>query len=172
MNSKIRPYVIVISILLILTVLSNCTKDATPTSTTSPLVSPLTMDSPIAVPQSVNLPPEWNMTPESGKAMVRGLINMPDPPTALLGELFLAKTMPTNNPEIELLELDQDAAPRAIIARDSMAFVFVNVEPGRYGLIAWEPMNSMVLNDPKTGQTLYIDISAGQIVDLGALNFP
>lgn len=162
-------------ILLCLVVLSNCAPDAAVTTTTSPLTSPI-YESPISTPSGTEIyadirPAEWDATPEPGMAVVKGQIQL-SLPSALLGELFLAKAMATSNPEIELLELDQENAPMAVIARESMAFVFLNIEPGRYGIIAWEPMNAMVLNDPATGQTLYIDVKADDVIDVGVLSFP
>jgi len=176
-NPKPKPHITLIMMmgLLCLALLSNCTPDAiTPTTlTSSPLISPLPeAENNGKTPSNANFPAEWLATPEPGKAIVKGYIKMSDQPSALLGELFLGKAMPTSDTEIELLELDQENAPRAIIERDTMAFIFLNVEPGRYGIIAWEPMCSLVLNDPNTGQTLYIDVKADEVVEVGTLNFP
>lgn len=176
-NSKPKSHITLtmIMVLLCFALLSNCTPDVTTPATlpSSPLISPLPeVESNDKTPSNANFPAEWLATPEPGKAIVKGYIKISDPPSALLGELFLGKAMPTSDTEIELLELDQENAPRAIIERDTMAFLFLNVEPGRYGIIAWEPMSSLVLNDPDTGQTLYIDVKADEVVDVGTLNFP
>lgn len=113
----------------------------------------------------------WNIiTPEPGKAILRGRVIVQ--PNFLLGELYLGKAVPTSDPRIELIELEEKASPRAIINRATGDFIFLNVNPGKYGLIAWEPMRSMPVNDPKTGSTLFITLHAGQIVDIGTLFIP
>lgn len=141
--------------------------------TASPINSPLgpseALDGLPGSPATVL--PLWNMTPENGKATLRGRIELRET-NMLLGELYLAKAVPTSNSEIELLELDEAIAPRAVIDRDSLHFVFVNVVPGRYGLIAWEPMSSYAINDPDTGETLFIDIAPDQVIDMGVLYLP
>lgn len=141
-------------------------------STESPLPTPgavASASSPIQTP----LPelPDWNAEPAPGKAILRGRIEITQP-TVLLGEIFLAEAMPTSNPDIDLLEMDEERSPRASINRSTGEFIFLNVEPGKYGLIAWEPMNSSPVNDPNTGATLSVRIEADQVVDLGMLYIP
>lgn len=109
-------------------------------------------------------------TPLPGKAIVRGRILTS--PTAILGELYLAKAVPTSNPDIDLLELDESQAPRALINRNTGEFAFINVAPGKYGIIAWEPMSSAPISDPMSKETLFIELRAGQVADLGELYFP
>jgi hypothetical protein len=143
-----------------------------PESTKSPLPTPIAetpASSPIQTP-SAGLP-NWDADPEPGKAILRGRIELTQP-SALLGELFLAKVVPTSDPNIGLLELDEEAASRASIDRDTWQFIFLNVEPGKYGVIAWEPMNSSPLNDPATGETLMLELLADQVTDVGTLSFP
>jgi len=141
-------------------------------STRSPLPTPIAAtpaSSPIQTP-SVGLP-NWDADSEPGKAILRGQIELTQP-SVLLGELFLAKAVPTSDPNINLLELDEEEAPRASIDRDTWQFIFLNVEPGKYGVIAWEPMNSSPLNDPATGETLMLVLPADQVTDVGILSFP
>jgi hypothetical protein len=115
--------------------------------------------------------PPWEALPLQGYANVRGTIEL-ESPTVLLGELFLASAMPTSQPGVDVLELDTGTAPRAVIDRDTGRFVFSDVQPGRYGVIAWEPMSSAALVEPSTGETLFLDIVADKIVDVGTLYYP
>ena len=108
--------------------------------------------------------------PSPGKAVIYGRVEVTQ--SVLLGELFLAKAVPTSNPSVDLLELDEKKAPRASINRSTDEFVFIDIEPGKYGLIAWEPMNSFPVNDPETGSTLFVEVRANQIIDLGTLYIP
>lgn len=137
----------------------------------SPIVTPVQaakVVSPVQTP-GAGLP-EWNSKPVSGRAILRGRVIVA--PTVLLGELYLAKAMPTSNPAIDLLELDEKVSPRALIDRKTGDFIFTNIAPGKYGLIAWEPMGSISVNDPKTGQTLFVTLGADQVTDIGTLGVP
>ena len=145
-----------------------------PTQPQSPAISPVgTPAVQAASPISTPVPdlPGWNDAPSSGKSTIRGYIQITQP-TILLGELFLAKAVPTSDPAIDLLELDEKASPRAVIDRTTGQFIFSNVEPGKYGLIAWEPMNSFLINDSETGQTLFFSVKADEALDLGLLAVP
>ena len=70
------------------------------------------------------------------------------------------------------VELDHDNSPRALVDRGTGRFIFVDAEPGKYGLIAWEPMSSAPVPDPETGETLFFEVSADEVLDLGTLHFP
>lgn len=143
------------------------------TTTISPLfqseISPQMTNSPMTIHPSE--PINLDATPQSGKANLRGHIETRET-NVLLGELFLAKAVSTSNPEIDLLELDETTAPRAQIDRATGNFIFINVEPGKYGLIAWEPLNSITISDPKSGGTLFIELMPNQITDIGTLYYP
>jgi hypothetical protein len=140
----------------------------TETPTTSGGVTESPLESPLPTPSEA-IP--WDQEPAAGKANLRGRIVVSDP-TVLVGELFLAVAVPTDMSDIELLELDTEVAPQAYIDRATGQFLFVDVEPGRYGLIAWEPMNSGAVTDPETGETLFLELSAGEVKDLDTLEIP
>lgn len=162
-----------ICLAVLITLFTGCTKTA-PQPTQSPLISPLdTSASQAASPVSSPIPglPGWNDTPLSGKSTIRGYIKITQP-TILLGELFLAKAVATSDPNISLLELDEKASPRAIINRDTNQFIFTDIEPGKYGLIVWEPMNSFPVNAPETQQTLFFEVKANEITDVGVISIP
>jgi hypothetical protein len=186
-DSQIRPGTVRLCLLLltILLLVTGC--GGTPTAgldqtnqTPPPATQPLpatdepgtpegeAMQSPLS-PPAVELP--WDAAPAEGKAIVRGQIEVLEP-GVLLGELFLASAVPTTNPEVDLLELDHDNSPSALLDRTTGRFMFLNVEPGKYGLVVWEPMSSAPVPDPETGETLFFEFSAGEVKDLGTLRFP
>lgn len=161
-----------ICLLFLAVPLIGCT--ATPQPTPLPLISPVdTSVVQVASPFSTPIPDlsGWNDMPASGKGAIRGYIRVTQT-TVLLGELFLAKAVATSDPNISLLELDENASPRAVINRATDQFIFTNIEPGKYGLIVWEPMSSFPLNDPETQQTLFFEVEANDIVNLGILTVP
>ncbi|MGC9397915.1 MAG: hypothetical protein ACP5HM_02130 [Anaerolineae bacterium] len=146
--------------------------EESPLSQPPPLLeSPVNSPEPTSTEELVSNLAAWDIDPAPGRAVIRGHIEKTRN-NIVLGEIFLAKAVPTSNPDIDLLELDEQTAPKAEIDRDTLTFVFTNVEPGRYGLIVWEPMNSVLLNDPETGETLFIDIESGEVIDLGTVYFP
>ena len=174
MSTCISRLVLLVVLLSTALLGASCGNDqqAEPTVTTSQETSAPSesvLESPIATP--VVSPIDWDATPEAGKANLRGRILITEQ-TALLGELFLAAAVPTSDPDILLLELDEKNSPRALIDRNTWEFIFLNIEPGKYGLITWEPMQSAPVADPETGNTLYIDLSADQVHDVGTLYFP
>lgn len=51
-------------------------------------------------------------------------------------------------------------------------FCFPEVAPGTYGLIVWDAVESVLLNDPTTGLSLVIEVRPGETLDLGTLYSP
>ncbi|MCS7248965.1 MAG: hypothetical protein NZ840_12105 [Anaerolineales bacterium] len=113
----------------------------------------------------------WNSTPQLGKSVIRGRIVLKDT-SILIGELYLANAVPTSSAEILLLELDRERASKAIIDRETGRFIFLDIEPGVYGIIAWEPLNSFPLSDHREGKTLFIEVEPNEIIDLGDIPVP
>jgi hypothetical protein len=159
--------------LLIGLLISGCSKKEEPTRVVdSPLPTPEAMasvSSPLPAP-ALGLP-NWDAEPAAGKSILRGQIEFRES-TTVLGELYLVKAVPTSDPNIDLLELDEERSPRAVIDRSTGKFIFVDVEPGKYSLLAWEPMSSVPLNDPSTDETLFFELVADQVLDIGTLPFP
>ena len=99
------------------------------------------------------------------------LVTAPDA-NIVVGELFLAEAIQTSNPDIRMPALDTEHSPRAYFQRETGRFVFVDVPPGEYGLIVWEPFNSILVNDPNTGRTLFVSVESDQIIKLEYLEIP
>lgn len=173
-NSRVVQGLLLAIILLSTLVTAGCSgegEDAEGEAAQSPLATPAGPAASSPVPTPGPGLADWDAQPAAGTANLRGRIEITEP-TVLLGELFLAKAMPTSNPDIDLLELSEKEAPRALIDRTTGEFLFVDIEPGKYGLIVWEPMRSAPVNDPETKETLFIQLSADQVTDIGTLYFP
>jgi hypothetical protein len=69
-----------------------------------------------------------------------------------------------------LPSLNTETAPKAILDRSSGAFTFVNVPPDDYALVTWDPFNSSLINDPETGETLFITVSPDHVNDMGDIS--
>jgi hypothetical protein len=51
-------------------------------------------------------------------------------------------------------------------------FIFVNIPPGKYGLILYTVVESYLLADPKgSGQPVYVTVAEGQTINLGELKY-
>lgn len=51
-------------------------------------------------------------------------------------------------------------------------FCFRDVPPGRYGLVVWDAVESMLLTDPATGYSLLVEVEAGSTADVGRIFSP
>ncbi len=146
----------------------NATEEVGSTQASPTRASTPAQQSPLATPP---LTATWDAKPAPGMASLRGRIEITQD-NVLLGELFLAKAVPTSQPDTDLLELDEENSPRALLDRATGEFLFVDIEPGKYGLIVWEPMASGPVNDPQTGETLFVELGADEAIELGTLYYP
>lgn len=94
--------------------------------------------------------------PEAGKKPTDGVV------------LYLGSILRNADGREELVSLDRIAAPRADVISDG-SFVFVNVPPGRYGLIADIDIQLILLNKPGDGSEFIIEVEAGKQTDVGEL---
>lgn len=80
-------------------------------------------------------------------------------------------TILTSSEGIEgLVELDKQIAPRA--EPDAAGnFVFVDVEPGRYGLMLDTPRAALLLKQPDGESDLIVEVVGGEVTDLGELSY-
>ncbi len=77
----------------------------------------------------------------------------------------LAPSDPAFPPMISLSETED---PLAVMDQTGR-FLFVDVEPGTYGLMLWSPVGSAPMQDPVTGTYMLIEVKAGETVDLGVI---
>ena len=76
------------------------------------------------------------------------------------GDSFVITMLPTSSPQSKV-----DAQGY---------FAFADVEPDTYAMIFWTPMDSWVISDPETEESILVTVNAGEITDLGevAVNLP
>ncbi len=84
--------------------------------------------------------------------------------------LYLARVIVGSDGQERAASFSQQTAPRAR-TDDQGAFRFVNVPPGRYGLVIDIVIESYLLNDPTSGASLLLTVEGPQVVDLGELAF-
>jgi hypothetical protein len=85
--------------------------------------------------------------------------------------IFLGTILRNDTGAEGLVELDKITAPKA--ALNALGeFVFVDVPPGRYGLMLELRGGTVLLNNPQDGSDLIIEVTGGQVLDLGELGYP
>jgi len=134
-----------------------CEERALPTFI-SPLPSPsLVVTNPLPTPEIATPFP----TSQPGMGTVRGAL------TGMMGgDLYLAKLLPDD--DFPLFEFEMGVSAKATMY-ETGEFIIIDVPPGRYGLVFWTPLNSFLINDPKTGTTLIIAVEEDKLVDLGKI---
>lgn len=101
---------------------------------------------------------------------------------AVSGRLLLKDDQPAVGSILYLSEyVGPDEAPLVVLdpARhlyaetgEGGAFCFQEVPSGRYALIVWNAVDSLLLDDPNTGYSMAIDVEAGGVTDVGAVYTP
>ena len=69
---------------------------------------------------------------------------------------------------IPVITMRQQSSPNTM-TDESGRFAFVDLEPGSYALILWTPANSVVVDQPETGEGLFVTVEAGSITDIGGI---
>jgi len=107
-------------------------------------------------------------TPSFGLAIVRGrIIEIQSKKAPAESVLYLGEVKSLSN-GLPVIRLERDTAPHAIPAQNG-EFLFLDVEPGRYGLVLYTPEFSFLVDDPNTAKNFLLDISPNQVLDLGTI---
>lgn len=87
------------------------------------------------------------------------------------GALLYLGTLLKNSEGAEaMVQLDRTIAPKAI-TNGLGQFVFTDLPPGRYGLMFDAIEGVLLLNDPDDSSDMIIEVTGGQINDLGELAY-
>jgi len=105
---------------------------------------------------------------------------------ALIGRILVSNSNgenPVVNMKVALAEVIRDeegvarvagyepAVARRTASDDLGRFALNELDPGTYAIILDAVITSIMLNDPVTGETILVDIKAGEVVDLGRLDY-
>ncbi len=154
--------------------------EATPTESplalpqaSSPLVAQA--DSPLASTQAAALPeverPEPVTSETTGAAVGQVLIAGAEgvrPATQVY--VALAALIADKEGVPRVAGYDAAAAPRELTLEDG-SFVISDVPTGTYGIILDAVLTSVLLNEPGTERSLLIEIKAGEVTDVGTLEY-
>ena len=132
---------------------------------TSPELSPLELPTPLLVIS----PPECFPTDASYGA-VTGKLFLTNGQPSVGSILYLGEYigLETSSP---VVILDPSRHLHTQTGKEGM-FCFSKVLPGRYGLIVWNAVESILLSEPATGHSLLIVVKAGETTDVGILYSP
>jgi hypothetical protein len=118
--------------------------------------------------------PTLATTPAPGTGLVTGvaLLEGEDNQPATGIDLFLAEVSEAVEGQMSLAMLDPASSPKTA-ASDEGTFVFNNVSPGTYVLVAYvSPADSAVVPNAENGKELIISVEPNQVVDLGPIYVP
>lgn len=112
-------------------------------------------------------------TPGSDMGIVIGKLLTSDPDhKPYLASLYLGNTI---NPDKEgfppMVSLSEATDPLAV-QDETGFFMFMNVKPGFYALIVWNPITSTVIQDEKKENYRIFEVKPGETLDLGEVLFP
>ena len=149
---------------VILWIFTGCNGEHTTTSPLQPSTSPL--ESPIPTEEVVL--PLFVPTPQPGTGIVIGsvIIETVGKPMASV-EVFLGTPIGADE-ETPLFGLDPSVAPSSVTDAYGR-FVITDVPPGKYVVILWSPVNSIMARDVKNGTPLVISVDDQRVVDVGEL---
>lgn len=109
-------------------------------------------------------------TADSADGLVKAVIFNNGQPVPYV-VFFLADVMKDPKTGMELgTSLDRNVAPKSVSDKDGK-IEFVNVKPGRYGLVLLDGTTTYLLLNPADGQAILLSVNAGETVDLKQLNF-
>jgi hypothetical protein len=146
------------------------TKSAVP----SPLASPLS-SSLVPIPTAL-LQLKTIGAPASGRIHVSGtLVRSPknsNPNILLAGDLYLGKLLQPSNPRFPpSVSVLPGTDPRAIVDQSNGEFVFLNVPPGRYGLLITDPGGNRAL-ESTPGNPIVVEVTLERSIALGRIPLP
>lgn len=136
----------------------------------SPFNSPTQFAStlPTSVP-SITVP-----TPEPGTAILHGRFQaLTDAGRVLMaGAVYAAPVEVSQGPTpLPLLRVDFGNDPQSTIHPETGEFIITGIQPGRYGILVHTPVSDFVINDD-SGETLFLTLEAGQVLNVGTLILP
>ena len=165
-----RAFTGMASLLLAVMLMSACQSIPTPATTQSPLATP---GDRIASATEAAPTPETVPTPKAEYGVVSGtLVNSETVQPTSEVVLFLGELHGREN-GFPIVAVDRQLSPKAFPASATGRFMFVDVPPGEYGLIYWDPDASFLVDQPdKVGESLIVTVKPGSVQDVGSLRVP
>jgi hypothetical protein len=121
--------------------------------------------------QPIQTTPEITQTTDPQMGIVKGTLQFGtegdhEPVAGQL--LYLGEIIKDSEGEERVASLNRSASPRTYTDPDG-SFQFINVPPGRYGLILDTVIEAYLLSDPQTGASFAMTVNSGETLELGDL---
>lgn len=113
--------------------------------------------------------PEPTPTFDSDKGIIRGKILRNDNPVQDI-TLYLAEVMKDSEGNELIASFSKTDSPRTSTNQEG-SFTFLNITPGRYGLVLDTVIDSYLLHDPENDEQIIISVEQGKEVNIGELSF-
>jgi hypothetical protein len=156
--------------------LAACQAIPVPGPTQSPLATPKesTVSVTEAAPATQVAPqPEVVPTPGAEYGVVTGTVMTSETTQPTSEVVMFLGEMHGREDGFPIVAVDRQLSPRAVPASTTGRFVFVDVPPGEYGVIYWDPDASFLVERPdKAGESLIITVESGSAQDVGVLQVP
>lgn len=107
--------------------------------------------------------------PAPGKGHVRGKFTAETPAMRVFmaGEFYMGSVIFSNGQvSLPFVSLQIGVDPKATERTDDGEFVFRNVEPGLYALVIYTPVSQYVVPAEGGLDVLYLEVEAGQVIEL------
>lgn len=121
----------------------------------------------IQLPESLVIPEPGNDT-----GIVVGQLVSGADQTPFLGALYLARTITADKADQPRIVAFSDSTDPLAVQDQGGHFLFVDITPGVYALVIWNPVTSTVIQDEETKEYKLIDVKAGEVTDLGTIPLP
>jgi hypothetical protein len=104
--------------------------------------------------------------------VVTGILLRGDPPEApQVAILYLGRILTHTDGTPVMAGVDKQTAPSSGVDATGH-FAFSEVPPGQYALVLDAVSKTLILRDPVDGTDLFIEVTAGEVTDLGELSYP
>ncbi len=100
----------------------------------------------------------------TGQMLIGGEVGQP-----YISALFLASTLAPSDPAYpRMISFSHETAPMAVFDR-SGNFLFADIEPDIYALLFWSPLGGAPVTNMMTGEYIFVEVKADEVVDLGII---
>jgi hypothetical protein len=138
----------------------------------SPLISPVSTLASTIVPTISDADPrELIPTQSPTAAQIEGTISMEGSAPGVFHASLLLGDPTGSSPVGAFVALDVENAPRGYVGPDG-TFVFPNVSPGTYVIVAWTPLSAYTVPDQTSGNPRIIEIKGNEHLNVGHINVP
>jgi hypothetical protein len=163
-------------LLMVGILLSACLPIPNPAPTQSPLSAPtgiiLTVTNSVPATKEPLVPDEVP-TPGASYGVVTGMLATSDTPQSINEMVLFLGDVSGREDGFPIVAVDRQRSPKAFPSSTTGRFVFIDVPPGEYGLVYWDPDASFLVDRPdKAGESLIITVTPGSTQDVGVLQVP